>query len=97
MVMASGDSQDLIYTHIMPKWAKINSNYTVKALGTFIRHLKKKRPDMVSREWFIHWDIAPIHTAALVPLWMAANMVQVLEHPPYLPDLALATTSCSAG
>jgi hypothetical protein len=97
MVMANGDIQGLIYTHIMPKWAKINTHYTVKALGTFMRHLKKKRPDMVSREWFIHWDNAPIHTAALVQLWMAANKVQVLEHPPYLPDLALATTSCSAG
>jgi histone-lysine N-methyltransferase SETMAR len=45
---------------------------------------------MVSQEWFFHWDDAPIHTAAVVKTWLAANNIQLLQHPPYSPDLAPA-------
>ncbi len=34
-------------------------------------------------EWFFHWDNAPFHTAG-------ANSIQLLQHPHYSPDLALA-------
>jgi hypothetical protein len=40
-------------------------------------------------QWF-HWDNAPIHTAAVVTNWMAARRFQIIEHPPYSPDLVLA-------
>jgi hypothetical protein len=63
--------------------------HIVKALGTFMKHFKKKRPEMASREWFFHWDNVPVHTAAVVQDWLAANKIQVLEHQPYSPDLAL--------
>jgi hypothetical protein len=53
MVMAFFDCRGLIYTHIVPR-AKINAMYIVKALGTFMKHFKKKRPEMVSRERFFH-------------------------------------------
>jgi histone-lysine N-methyltransferase SETMAR len=90
MVMAFFDCRGLIYTHIVPRGAKINAMYIMKALGTFMKHFKKKRPEMASREWFIHWDNAPVHTAAVVQDWLAANKIQVLEQPPYPPDLAPA-------
>ncbi len=47
MVMAFFDSRGLIYTHIVPRGAKINAMYIVKALGTFMKHFKKKRPEGV--------------------------------------------------
>jgi histone-lysine N-methyltransferase SETMAR len=90
MVMAFFDCRGLIYTHIVPRGAKINAMYIVKALGTFMKHFKKKRPEMASREWFFHRDNAPVHTATVVQDWLAANKIQVLEHPPYSPDLAPA-------
>jgi hypothetical protein len=40
-----------------------------------------------------HWDNAPVHTAAIVQDWLASQIVQVLHHPPYLPDLAPADFS----
>jgi hypothetical protein len=39
--------QGFIYTHIMPGGPR-STEYIVKALGTFMRHFKKKRPEMVS-------------------------------------------------
>jgi hypothetical protein len=49
-----------------------------------MKHLKKSRPEMVSWERFFHWD------NAVVQAWLATNQVQVLEHPPYSPDLVPA-------
>jgi hypothetical protein len=31
-----------------------------------------------------------VNTSAVVQAWLATNQVQVLEHPPYLPDLVPA-------
>jgi hypothetical protein len=86
--MAFFDCWGLIYIHIVPSRAKINAEYIIKALGTFTRHFKKKRPEMVSREWCFLWDHAPVHTTAIVQAWLAFNQVHVLKHP--LPDLAPA-------
>jgi histone-lysine N-methyltransferase SETMAR len=90
MVMAFFDCRGLMYIHVVPRGAKINAMYIVKALDTFMKHFKKKRPEMASREWFFHWDNGPVHTAAVVQDWLAANQIQVLEHLPYFPDLAPA-------
>jgi hypothetical protein len=43
MVMAFFDSRGLIYSHIVPKGAKINANYIVKVLGIFLKKLRQKR------------------------------------------------------
>ncbi len=56
MVMAFFDCKGLIYTHIVPGGDKVNAIYIVKVLGTFMKHLRKKRPEMVSQDWFFHWD-----------------------------------------
>jgi histone-lysine N-methyltransferase SETMAR len=45
---------------------------------------------MAAGEWFLHWDNAPVHTAATVTDWLAARCVKMIEHPPYSPDLAPA-------
>jgi hypothetical protein len=55
-----------------------------------MKHLRKKRPEMVSQNWFFHWDNARVHATAVVQDWLAANQVQVLEHHPYSQDLASA-------
>jgi hypothetical protein len=65
-------------------------NYILKAMGKFLVHLKKKRPEMVQQEWFFHWDNTPVHTAASVKKGFADHSIQLLPHPPYSPDLALA-------
>jgi hypothetical protein len=90
MVFAFFDSRSLIYTHIASRSATINAPYVVDVLGKFWRSLRLKRPELLSQQWFFHWDNAPVHTAALVSDWIDAHGVQQLEHPPYSPDLELA-------
>jgi histone-lysine N-methyltransferase SETMAR len=82
-------SKGLIYSHIVPKGSAVNRKYIIKALGNFLKQLKKKRPVLVEQEWWFHWDNTPVHTAAVVQEWVAAHNIQRLEHPPYSPDLAL--------
>jgi histone-lysine N-methyltransferase SETMAR len=88
MLLVFFDNKGLNYTNIVPRGSMVNANYILKALGTFMKHLKKKRPEMVSKEWFFHWDNAPVHTAAVFQTWLASNNIQLLQHPPYSLDLA---------
>jgi histone-lysine N-methyltransferase SETMAR len=55
-----------------------------------LKALKEKRPTMMAGTWWFHWDNAPVHTAAVLTNWMTARRFQVIEHPPYSPDLAPA-------
>jgi histone-lysine N-methyltransferase SETMAR len=90
MILAFFDNKGLVYSHIVTRGVPINADYIVKVLGLFMKQLKKKRPATVAQQWWFHWDNAPVHTAAVVQEWLAAHGVQVIRHPPYSPDLALA-------
>ena len=90
MVLAFFDAAGLIYTNIVPKGTTVNAAYIVKALKVFMKKMKAKRPQMVEQGFVFHWDNAPVHTAAVVAEWFAANNIQRLAHPPYSPDLAPA-------
>jgi hypothetical protein len=50
--------------------------------------LKKKRPEMMSQQWFFDWDNERVHTDAVVSSWFDAHGVHWLEHTPYSPILA---------
>jgi histone-lysine N-methyltransferase SETMAR len=87
MVLAFFNSKGLIYTNYVPRGTMVNASYIVEALGTFMKILRKKRPEMVAGDWMFHWDDAPVHTAAKVTDWMAARDMKLIEHQPYSPDL----------
>jgi hypothetical protein len=76
--------------HIVPRGAAINATYTIKALGKFMEHFKKKRPAMAQQQWLFQWDNPPVQTTASMKEWMAAKGIQLLEHLPYSLDLAPA-------
>jgi hypothetical protein len=40
------------------------------------------------KEWFFHWNKILVPTADIMLLRMTANKIQLLQHPPYLLDLA---------
>jgi hypothetical protein len=81
MVFALFDSHGLIYLHIAPRSATINAPYVVDILGKFWRNFRLKRPEMMSQQWFFHWENVPVHTAAVVFSWFDVHGVQRLKHP----------------
>ena len=82
------DSKGLIYTHIQPRGANINANYIVKALGNFMKQLKKKRHMTAEQKRFFHRDNALVHAEAVTQTLIATAANQHLNHPSYSPDLA---------
>ena len=46
MVLAFFDSKGLIYTNMVPRGATVNATYILTALDTFMKHLKRKRPEI---------------------------------------------------
>jgi hypothetical protein len=53
MVLAFFDSKGQIYTNYVPRGTTVNANYIVEALGTFMKILRKKRPQIVARDWLL--------------------------------------------
>jgi histone-lysine N-methyltransferase SETMAR len=90
MVLAFFDDQGMVYTNYVPRGVSVNAAYIVDALRRFLKALRKKRPELVAGEWFLHWDNAPVHTAEVVQTFLAKNSIQLIPHPPYSPDLAPA-------
>ncbi len=86
MVLASFDSQGIVYNHYVPKGKTVNCAYIVKVLQEFLRSLKKKRPTLESGDWFQHWDNAPVDFAKLVKEYLAKRGVQMIAHPHLLPQ-----------
>ncbi len=95
IVLAFLNSKGLIYTNHVPRGALVNANYLVDVLGKFLQVFKQKRPAIVATMWRLHWNIAPVHTAAMVTDWMAARQIQVIQHLPSLLILPEPTSSCS--
>ena len=62
--------------------------YIVKALGRFMAKLREKGPQLAEKGFVFHWANAPVHSAAIVEEWFAANTIPLLQHPYYSSDLA---------
>ncbi len=90
MLMAFFDNEGMVYYNLVPQGTPVNGDYVIDVLGRFLKVFKRKRPEMAKKTWFLHWDNAPVHTARNVRMFLDQNNIQVLEHPPYSPDLAPA-------
>ncbi|UYV81753.1 PUM2 [Cordylochernes scorpioides] len=66
-------------------------------LGIRLREaIGKKRPEKwTNGGWILHHDNARPHTAHLMTSFLAKNWTQILLQPPYFPDIAQMTFSCS--
>ena len=66
MVLTFFDVDGIVYTKYAPVGVKINTAYIVDVLGSFLKAMRNKRPNlMCSGDWMLHWDNAPVHTARL--------------------------------
>ncbi len=54
------------------------ANFIAGALRTFLKHLKKKMPEMVEEEWFLHSDNALVHSAKGVQVIPGKENIKLL-------------------
>jgi [histone H3]-lysine36 N-dimethyltransferase SETMAR len=90
MVLVFFDDKGMVYTNYVPRGDTVNADYVIKVLRAFLKILKEKRPELRAGEWYFHWDNAPSHSAKAVKDFLAQKYIQMIDHPPYSPDLAPA-------
>jgi len=54
MVLAFFVARGLICTNIVPRGTSINAAFIVKALASFMKFLKQKRPLMAAGDWWFY-------------------------------------------
>jgi hypothetical protein len=85
------DIRGIVHYESVPTGRKVNQVYYLE-----VPKVRRKRPELVANNsWILHHDNAPAHTALSVRELLASKQTTVLEHPPYLPDLATNDFFCS--
>jgi hypothetical protein len=82
------DSKGIILQHCLPQKQTVNGVYYVNTLKThFGKAIRKKRPDFLTKRWFLLPDNARPHIPHLAMKVLADIGVTPVQHPPYSPDL----------
>ena len=85
------DWQGVIHKEFVPEGETINAVYYKCVMERLLNRIQCVRPGTCeSGDWFLLHDNAPSHNATIVKQFLAKWKVTVLNHPPYLPDLAPA-------
>jgi hypothetical protein len=95
MVLVFFDAKGIIYTNFGPKGKTVDASYIWTALTRFLKVFRQERPVMVVQDWWLHWEYAPVHTAATVVDFLVAKGVKTVPHPPYSPASPKPTFSSS--
>ena len=89
MLLVFFDHEGIVHYEFAPAGQTINKEYYVEVLKRLREAVRKKRPGLwASREWLLHHDGAPAHTAHLTQDFLAKNGITQVAQPPYSPDMA---------
>ncbi len=76
-------------TECVPEGQTVNQTYYLKVLATLRERVCKKRPELWKNKLrILHLHNAPAHAALSMKHHLITRGTPVLEHMPYLPDLA---------
>ena len=79
----------MILQHWVPRGQTMNADYYANVLKTHLRGaMKKNRPDLLKKQWFLFQDNTWPHVAAVALVALTEIGGTALKHPPYSPDLA---------
>jgi len=85
------DWEGVIHKEFVPEGETINAVYYKCVMERLLNRIRRVRPGMCeSGDWFLLHDNAPSHNAIIVKQFLAQRKVTVLDHPPYLSELAHA-------
>ena len=88
MLSVFWDSRGVILTDYLSKGETLNSDYYCNLLEKLRDALKQKRRGMISKGVRLLADNAPVHTAQASVVAAHRLGYELLQHPPYSPDLA---------
>jgi len=89
MLLLFFDAHRMILQHWVPRWQTVNGDYYAYVLKTHLRGaMRKKRPDLFKKQWFLLQDNARQRTVTVALAALTEIGGTALKHPPYSPDLA---------
>lgn len=89
-VMASvfWDSHGIIFIDYLEKGKTITGAYYASLLDKLKEEISKNRPHLQKKKVLFHQDNAPSHTSTVAMAKIHELRFELLDHPPYSPDLA---------
>lgn len=89
-VMASvfWDAKGVLLIDYLPKGETITGRYYTNLLDRLIVKIREKRPGLAKKKILYHHDNAPVHTSGVASQKLTELKFQIVDHPPYSPDLA---------
>lgn len=89
-VMASvfWDAKGILFIDYLEKGKTINSAYYTSLLDQLGEKIREKRPGLQRKKIIFHQDNAPVHKSVLTMAKINELKYELLDHPPYSPDLA---------
>ena len=91
MLLLLFDAHGMILQHWVPRGQTLNGDYYTIVLKTHLHGAmreKKKRPDLLKKQWLSLQDDARPHIVAVILAALTETGGTALKHPPYCPDLA---------
>ncbi len=84
--------QSLLYFSIWKAWSQEfclrRSQWMRSCISIFYKRIRCVWPQLwANNSWLFHQENAPMHSAFKIRDFFAKNQVNVLDHPPYSPDL----------
>lgn len=89
MLIVFFDIRGVVHYEFVPEGQTVNKEYYLGVMKRLRERIRKKRPNLwANNSWILHDDNAPSHRATIVTDFLAKNSTNVLQQPPYSPDLA---------
>lgn len=82
------DARGIIYIDYLEKGRTINGPYYAALLQRLKEEVALKRPHLAKKKILFHQDNAPAHTSAIAMAKIHELHYELVDHPPYSPDLA---------
>jgi len=89
MLICFFDPKGIVHKEFVPPGQTVNAAFYIEVLERVWENVQRKRPDQWRNNTrLLHHDNAPAHAALLTRRFLTDNIMTVVPHPPYLPDLA---------
>ena len=85
------DCRGVVHSEFLPEGQTVNKEYYLGVMRRLREQIRRKRPDLwKTNSWILHHDNAPSHKAIIVNEFLTKNSTNIIEQPPYSPDMAPA-------
>lgn len=83
------DIRGVVHSEFLPEGQTVNKEYYLGVMRRLRENVRRKRPDLWrNNSWILHHDNAPAHKAIIVNEFLNKNSTNIIEQPPYSPDMA---------